>query len=156
MNFLPICVNVEGRKVLMVGGGGVACEKLKTLLKYTRDITVCAPEVQEQIKRLGVSFIEGPYTPDLLSAASLVFACTSDRALNRRVRQDAAARGLLTCVADDPEQCDFISPAIYKAGNMSVAVSSNGEDVRRSITWRNAVRDLFNAQLEGPVYAATD
>jgi precorrin-2 dehydrogenase/sirohydrochlorin ferrochelatase len=156
MTFLPVCVNLEGRKLLVIGGGKVACEKLKTLIKYTDQVTVCAPEVRDEIRALGVAVVERAYAPDILAGFSLVFACTNDRELNRRVRQDAAARHLLTCVADDPGNCDFISPAIYKAENMSVAVSSNGEDVRRSVAWRNAIRDLFNMQLEGPVFAAHD
>jgi siroheme synthase-like protein len=146
MAFLPICLNLENRKVLIVGGGRIALQKLKTLVKYTADITVCAPQVLPEIRSLGVSVVESPYSSSMLEGVSLVFACTNHRDINRRVHADAAARHLLVCVADDPSHCDFISPAIYKNGEMSVAVSSSGRNVRRSVAWRNAIQELLDGK----------
>jgi uroporphyrin-III C-methyltransferase len=147
MTFLPICFNLEDRKLLIVGGGKVARAKLKTLIQYTNDITVCAPQVLDEIKAFGVQIIEQAYLPSVLDGFSLVIACTNDPAVNHRVYEDASARGLLTCIADDPAQGDFISPAIYKQGEMSVAVSSNGRDAKRSIAWRNSIQQLFDGSL---------
>ena len=46
MNFLPICLNIENARIVVVGGGKAAEQKLKTLLLYTRNIVVCAPEIR--------------------------------------------------------------------------------------------------------------
>jgi precorrin-2 dehydrogenase / sirohydrochlorin ferrochelatase len=72
-----------------------------------------------------------------------VFACTGDGDLNRRVVSDARRLGILVGAADDPEYCDFISPAIFRKGYMSVAVSSNARNVKKSIAWRDRIEELF-------------
>jgi siroheme synthase (precorrin-2 oxidase/ferrochelatase) len=41
--------------------------------------------------------------------------------------------------------CDFVSPAIYKEGHVTIAVASNGRNVRQSIRIRDRIREL--AQL---------
>jgi len=140
MNFIPICLRITDRKVLIVGGGRVARQKLETLLQYTREVLVRAPEVAQEIEQAGIEVERLPYDPDCLEGMGLVFACTNDRAVNRRVVEDARGRGILVCSADDPGYSDFVSPAIVKAGHMSVAVSSDARDVKRAISWRNSVR----------------
>ena len=143
MKFLPICVRIVDRKVLIVGGGRIALQKLEILLLYTRDVSVRAPEVVHGITQCGVTIDQRHYHPDCLDGIGLVFACTDDRTVNRQVVQDARARGILACSADDPDSCDFVSPAIMKEGGMSVAVSSDARDVRKAISWRNSIRRLL-------------
>jgi len=143
MNFLPICIRIADRKVLIVGGGKIALQKLQTLLLYTRDVLVRAPEVAPEIALSGIAIDGQPYGSECLEGIGLVFACTNDPAVNRRVVCDARARGILVCSADDPEACDFVSPAIFKEGHMSIAVSSDARDVKKAISWRNSIRRLL-------------
>ncbi len=149
--FMPICINMAERRVLMVGGGQVAAHKLKNLLCYTRRITVCAPSISETIAaEEGLTLIRRPYDAALLEGVDVVYACTDDPEVNLRVRRDALDRRLLVCVADHPKACDFISPAIYRRGEMTVAVSSNGTHVRRSLQWRDRIRALLeNDPVDG-------
>lgn len=140
MNFLPICVNVDGAHIVIVGGGGVALQKVKAVVQYTQNITVCAPEVNSEIKNFGLNVLQQHYSPGVLEGAMLAYACTNDGPLNRRIRDDAHRLGILVNVADNPELCDFISPAIFKEGTMSVAVSSNGGQVNASVALRNTIR----------------
>ncbi len=144
MNFMPICLNVENSRIVVVGGGRIAEQKLKTLLQYTRNIVVCALEISPAIRALGIEFLQKAYAQEILDGASIVYACTNDKSLNRKIASDAKGRHLLACAVDDPESCDFISPAIYRRDHMSVAVSSNAKDVRRSIRWRNHIAEVFS------------
>jgi len=139
MNFLPLCLDVSTRKVLLVGGGKVAAQKLKTLGAYAQNIWVVAPDILPSIQSQAVRCLHQPYDPSVLIGADLVYACTDDRAVNRGVVEDARQAGVLVNAADDPTVCDFISPAVFKSGRMSVAVSSNGEDPQRSVQWRNTL-----------------
>jgi len=147
MIFLPLCLNIQNRRILVVGGGNVAAQKLSTLCLYGADITVAAPEIGEAVRRFPVRTVERAYSDGLLDGMGLVFACTDDRELNRRIGEAARQRGILVNVADDPAFCDFISPAVYKEGDMSVAVSSNARDVRRSVAWRNEIRKIAQERL---------
>jgi precorrin-2 dehydrogenase / sirohydrochlorin ferrochelatase len=146
MNFLPICLNIENARIVVVGGGKAAEQKLKTLLLYTHNIIVCAPEILRSIHALPVTLIEKPYEEAVLESARLVYACTDDRDINRKIAADAKQRHILVCVADDPEFCDLISPAIYKKDSMSVAVSSNAQNVKRSVAWRNRIAEQLKSE----------
>jgi precorrin-2 dehydrogenase/sirohydrochlorin ferrochelatase len=143
MNFMPICLNIENARIVVVGGGKASEQKLKTLLLYTRNITVCAPEILESIQALPVTLLKQSYKEELLKGAQMVYACTNDRNINRQIALDAKRLRILVCVADDPEFCDFISPAICKKEHMSVAVSSNAQDVKRSVAWRNRIAETL-------------
>ncbi len=60
-----------------------------------------------------------------------------------QIKKDAEKLNCLVNVVDDPELCDFISPAIYKENEMTVAVSSNGQNVLKSIEWRNKIEKFI-------------
>jgi precorrin-2 dehydrogenase / sirohydrochlorin ferrochelatase len=148
MNFLPVCLNIDNAGIIVVGGGKAAEQKLKTLLLYTRHITVCAPEIRRSIQVLPVTCLKQSYKEEVLEGARIVYACTNDRNINRQIATDARRRQILACVADDPEFCDFISPALYKKDHMSVAVSSNARDVKRSVAWRNRIAEAFEKEMQ--------
>lgn len=76
----------------------------------------------------------------------LIYACTNIRELNQQIKNDAHQLGRLINVVDKPDECDFVSPAIYRNKNISVAVSSNGQNVYKSIQVRNAIRDFLDNQ----------
>ncbi len=139
--FLPLNIRVDDKKILFVGGGKIALHKIRTIEQYTRNITILAPEISEDLSGKGFTEIRKLYEPSDLEGCFLVYASTNDNAVNRRVKDDAAARGIMVNVVDNRELSDFISPAIIKKGEMTVAVSSNGENVKKSVEWRNRLRD---------------
>ncbi len=141
--FLPICLNIAKGPITVIGGGRVAKQKLATLIQYTMNIRVAAKNILPEIRSMDLECLEQEYASEHLSGAMLVFACTNDSAVNHRIATDARARRIPVCVADDPAFCDFVSPAIYKREEMSVAVSSNAKDVRASVAWRNRIREIF-------------
>ena len=79
----------------------------------------------------------------------LVIAATSDRAVNERVYRDAEARGMLCNVADVPELCNFILPAVHREGPIAVAVSTGGASPALAKRLRCQI-----AELVGPEHAA--
>lgn len=143
MVFLPIAINITGKKILIIGGGNVGLHKATLLMRYADTATVISPTFLDGFKLLPFTLIEKRYEPSDLLGAFLVYVCTEDEELNRRIKRDAEALGILTSVCDNPALCDFISPAIHQDGNVSVAVTSNGEDVRRSIAVRDKIKHLL-------------
>ena len=144
MTFLPVCINITGKNILVVGGGRIAAHKLKTLLKFTNNIVALAPEISDEINNLNIEIIQKKYSPDFLNNFFLIYACTNNSKLNLTIKSDANKLGILVNVCDSPENCDFTSPAIFKQQNMSVAVSSNAEDVKKSIKWRNKIKKILD------------
>ena len=139
--FLPLNIRVDDKKILFVGGGRIALHKIQTIEQYTRNITILAPEISDDLRGKGFIEIVKRYEPSDLDGYFLVYASTNDNEVNRRVKDDAAVRGIMVNVVDNRELSDFISPAIIKKGEMTVTVSSNGSNVKKSVEWRNRLRD---------------
>ena len=120
------CIDLDGRSVLVVGGGRLAHEKTRGLLDCGAAVTVVAPEVTAALAGLPVAIHRRPYRRSDLDGCYLVVAATSDSAVNTRVFLDAEARALLCNVVDVPELCSFILPALHREDPITVAVSTGG------------------------------
>jgi siroheme synthase-like protein len=120
------CLDLEGRRCVVVGGGAVAAEKVAGLLTCAARVTVVAPELHDDLREAPIQWRRRGYRATDLAGAFLVIAATDDRSVNERVHHDAEARGLLCNVADVPELCNFILPAVHREGPIAVAVSTGG------------------------------
>jgi precorrin-2 dehydrogenase / sirohydrochlorin ferrochelatase len=124
--FYMACLDLEGRRCLVVGGGAVALEKVRGLLECGARVTVVAPQIVDELAALDVELRRRRYRSSDLDGRFVVVAATSNASLNRRVSREAEARSLLCNVADVPELCSFILPAILRRDPIAVAVSTGG------------------------------
>jgi siroheme synthase-like protein len=147
--YYPLFADLAGRRCLVVGGGPVAAEKARGLLDCGAVVAVVAPDIDDGLRRLGVELAERPYRSSDLDGCFLAVAATSDTEVNGRVFADAEARRLLCNVADVPELCSFILPAVHREGPLAIAVSTGGA----SPALAQRIRDEAAARY-GPEYAA--
>ncbi len=140
-SFMPIAIDVNDKKVLLIGGGKVAMHKIDILLQYANHIEVVALEIDDELKRKVSRWQEKAYQESDLDGSVIVYACTNIKELNAQVKADAAKRNILVNVVDNPAECDFVSPAIYKRNFVSVAVSSNARNVYKAIEVRNKIKE---------------
>jgi siroheme synthase-like protein len=128
--YYPIFLNVQGKKCVVVGGGQVALRKVKILLDGGANVFVISPtphpETKKLSKRKAIHLIQRDYKAGDLKDAVISLACTDVKGVNRKVADEAKRAEVLVNVADDPEQSDFISPSLFKRGNLTVAVSTAG------------------------------
>jgi uroporphyrin-III C-methyltransferase/precorrin-2 dehydrogenase/sirohydrochlorin ferrochelatase len=127
----PVSLEVKNRRVLVVGGGGVALRKVQGLIEEGARVTVIAPEVVEPLAEMadrGELVLEKrQYDGDADRSWALVFAATDDREINAWVFRDAEEAGVWCNVADDPELCSFHLPARVRRGPLQIAIGSAGE-----------------------------
>jgi precorrin-2 dehydrogenase/sirohydrochlorin ferrochelatase len=138
------CLDVDGRRCLVVGGGSVGLEKTKGLLDCGAVVTVVAPEIEPDLQLLPVRWRQKRYESADLEGSFVVVAATPDRSVNRRVFADAEARSLLCNVVDDPELCSFILPAVHRRDPIALAVSTGGA----SPALAKRLRDELGAQID--------
>jgi precorrin-2 dehydrogenase/sirohydrochlorin ferrochelatase len=149
-NLFSIELNLEGRNVLVVGGGRIALRKVKTLIPTGARITVVAPQFDPEFNALcrhserseessqftnsafaelslSITLKQRPYEPLDLRGVFMVFICTDQPAVNAQVSNDARARRILVNNACDYLDGDFIVPARMDFGeNIAVTVSTQG------------------------------
>jgi siroheme synthase-like protein len=147
----PVVLRVEGRPVLVVGGGAVAAGKVRGLLAAGARVTVVAPDVHASMPD-GVRIERRRYRRRDLRGQQLVFAATGDPGVNQRVFDQAGRRGLWVCSVDDPDRCSFALPAIHRDGPVVIAVTTGGA----SPTLAQAVRDRCVAAVPGDLGAVAD
>lgn len=143
MDFLPINIRISDAHILMVGGGRVATHKACILSRFTDRVKVVAPHISDSIKQLAFRWEERAFEEADLEGTTLLFVCTGNHDLNHAIHAMARIRGILTSVCDAPEECDFTSPAIFRQGDLTISVASDGKDVRRSIRVRNRVKEAI-------------
>ena len=83
-------------------------------------------ETKEILSRPPVSFSCREFSEQDLDGVFLAIACTSSRAVNGRIADLCADRGILCNIADQPEKSTFIVPATVSRGDLSIAVSTAG------------------------------
>ncbi|HOO72770.1 MAG TPA: bifunctional precorrin-2 dehydrogenase/sirohydrochlorin ferrochelatase [Spirochaetota bacterium] len=130
--YYPVMLNLSGKRTVVVGGGEVACRKVRDLLDAGALVTVISPEVHADIEKIArengeMISIEGrKYEPGDLRGASLVFSATDDSAVNREVFREAEQLNIFINAVDDPDNCSFIVPSSIRRGDLIVAVSTSG------------------------------
>jgi precorrin-2 dehydrogenase/sirohydrochlorin ferrochelatase len=122
----PVNLIVAGRRCIVVGGGSVAARKAAALVDAGAEVTVVAPAVCDEVRRLGVRVVERAYRAEDLDGAWLAIGATDDPGVNRRLDADGRAARVWVNAADDPEACSFTLPAVLRRGPVTVAVSTAG------------------------------
>ena len=129
MDYLPMFARLEGRPVLLVGGGEVALRKARLLLAAGARITLVSPAIEPEFHEFAGRFthVAARFDPAHLAGQILVVAATDDLEVNALVYQSATERGLFVNLVDDPERSSFIFPSIIDRSPIVVAVSSGGK-----------------------------
>ena len=143
------CLDLRGRDCLVVGGGRVAAEKVHGLLDCGADVTVVAPEIDDELRATTARLVERPFMRSDVVGRFLVIAATSDRGVNAAVSSAAGERVTPCNVADDPELCSFILPAIVRRDPIVVGVSTGGASPALAQRIRDDVEDLLGPKHAG-------
>ncbi len=145
MSYLPISVNVENKKILIVGGGKVARQKIKNILPFTTNITVLAPDIDDELFMMDeLTIIQDSYDKDYLANHFLVYACTDSEKVNQQISVDTESKGILCNRADNAIFSDFISSAIAQNDSFTVGVNSKEKDIRKTLALKNEIEELLN------------
>ncbi|TWD95669.1 precorrin-2 dehydrogenase [Neobacillus bataviensis] len=147
----PIMLQLDGKKVVVIGGGKVAERKVRGLLGTGAQVVVISPEATGEIHTL---FLDGKivwekkfFSEEDLRGAALIFAATDDKDINQSVKSLAEKQQLVT-VADDPDISDFHLPAHVQRGRLSIAVSTGGASPTLAKKLRAELEQLFDERYE--------
>ncbi|MBC7632362.1 uroporphyrinogen-III C-methyltransferase [Aeromicrobium sp.] len=144
----PLTLRMNGRKVVVIGGGLVATRRSLSLLDSGARVTVVSPTVSESlgssIGRGDVDWVPRRYQAGDLDGAWLVQPATDDPEVDGQVCDDATASQIWCLKGGDPDHASAWTPAVARVDDVTIAVSGGG-DARRASTLRDGVAAALQA-----------
>ena len=138
----PVFLKLDGRPVLIVGGGSVAAAKLEGLLAEGAKVTVVAPDMRPEFERVGVTRRRRPFEPhDLDGMWWVVAAAPAD--VNEQVVAAAERRQLYVNAVDDPPHATAYLGGVVRRDGVTVAFSTSG----RAPALAGLMREALDAWL---------
>ncbi len=142
----PLFLSLDGKKIVVIGGGRIAARRIRILTGFTQCVTVIAPEVDDSLLPLEeagqVRILRKPFSPEDVEGAFLVLAA-ADAAVNEEVCAACRARGIPVNVSSDRSACDFYFPGIAKKGSLVAGVTASGLDHAGARKLTEAIRRLL-------------
>jgi precorrin-2 dehydrogenase/sirohydrochlorin ferrochelatase len=152
MSYYPVLIHLEGKQVIVVGGGSVAERKIEKLLEYGAGVHVVSRDLTPRLRKYKeegtIGFLGHHFREDYLEEAFMVIAATDDPTLNHEVSEKAKVKGLLVNAVDQPSDCNFIVPSILRRGDLLIAVSTSGKSPALAKKVREALEESFGKEYE--------
>ncbi len=130
MAYFPMLIDFRDKKILVVGGGNIASEKLEKLVEFTKEITVIAKELnstsQQIIKEHCLTLYQRPYHKGDIKGFDIVIVATDSLALQKEIFEESRSHHILVNSVDNTDYCDFIFPSYIKRGDLTIAFSTSG------------------------------
>ena len=152
MSYYPVLIQLDGKRVIVVGGGTVAERKIETLLEYGAAVQVISRELTPRLRKYSqegaIGFLGQEFNEESLEEAFMVITATDDPRLNHQVSEKAKEKGLLVNAVDQPSDCNFILPSILRRGDLLIAVSTSGKSPALAKKVREALEERFGNEYE--------
>jgi hypothetical protein len=151
----PVFLKLERLRLLIIGGGFVALEKLKAVAQNSpsTSIHLVGISVQDKIYEIAegltnITIEERPYTITDIERADIIIAAVNDIIMSEIIQNDAHLAGRLVNVADKPELCDFYLSSIVKKGNLKIAISTNGKSPTIAKRMKEVMNEIIPDEME--------
>jgi len=152
MSYFPALIKLEEKKILVIGGGKIATDKISHILDFTKNITIIAPKinnkVEDFIKTYSLEFKKREYKDGDIDGSDLVVVATDDLKLQKRVFLECEKRNILCNSVDSIDYCNFIFPSYIKRGDLVISFSTSGSSPSLSKYLRRAFERLLPKDIE--------
>jgi siroheme synthase-like protein len=152
MSLFPMFVKLDGRRVVVVGGGEIAAGKIAGLLQADARVRIVSPTLNSALAALvrdnKIEWSKKEFAPEDLEDAFLVIAATSIPSVNEAVYHAADERGLLCNAVDDIQNCHFYYGSIVQRGDLQIAISTNGKSPALAQRLRKELETQFGPEYE--------
>jgi uroporphyrin-III C-methyltransferase / precorrin-2 dehydrogenase / sirohydrochlorin ferrochelatase len=130
LSSFPAFFKVAGRTVVIVGNGEEALAKCRLVEKTYATIRLFAPDAEPQLLAFvvqnSVDHRTVKVTLDTIKDAALVFAATGNDEEDRAIVALARSLRIPANAVDQPDQCDFYTPALVTRAPVAVAIGTEG------------------------------
>lgn len=150
--YFPLFVDLSDKKILVVGGGTVATRRVKTLLSFTKEITVIAPKMTEELYRMvKMDVVNGDFREVKktdFADVYMVLACTDDDEVNDNIYRICKDMGIYVNLANDKKKCDFFFPGIVRKDEAVVGITASGLNHTKAKRIREEIQSALEKVAE--------
>lgn len=130
LSVFPAFFRVEGKVAAVFGNGEEAFAKVRLLLNTQARIVAYAekPEADYHAYLIAnrIETVRAGFAAGQVLGAVLVFAATGDAARDRSIVDAARAERVPANAVDQPDYCDFFTPALVNRAPVAVAIGTEG------------------------------
>lgn len=151
--WFPLFINLENKKVLVIGGGKVAAKKIEKILEYGADITVVTENVvEEKLLKLENVKIENNQKIEndkakiekLVKGYFLVIAATDNEELNENIANVCDSNGMLINNVSSKVKMNAMFGGIVKNNEFQIAISTSGKNCKRSRAMKSEIQKVLD------------
>ena len=151
--WFPLFVNLENKKVLVIGGGKIAYKKITKILEYSANVTIVTEKIEEEkllqlenVKIVDNKRIENDkdIIGELVKDYFLVIAATNDEELNENIAKICDSRGVLINNISSKTEMNAMFGGIVKNDEFQIAVSTGGKNCRRSRAMKSEIQKILD------------
>ena len=147
MGYFPAFLKLDNQKILLVGGGNIAYEKLVHLLDFTNSVDIVAKELSKEmmqkVEALRLNYEKRAYKEGDISQYAIVIVAVDDIALQGAIFEESKKYKCLCNAVDSVDYCDFIFPSYIKQDDLTIAVSTSGASPAMAKHLRRYLQELI-------------
>ena len=128
-------LNLQNKKIIVIGGGKEAQKRIKSILNQNCDITIISDTINSQINKLikakkiklkKQKITDTKFISEL--KPNIIVTTTDDKKINQKIINTAKRKKIIVYSSDNPEDSDFSNPAIIDLQNMiQIAIFTGGK-----------------------------
>lgn len=152
---LPLSFNLDGRRILLVGGGRAATEKFEQLRRTAAILAIVSPGFSDEFTRLlaepttaQITLEQREFLESDLDDVFMVFSAVDDDAIAEQIYRLAREKRILINSADDKSRCDFYTNALIDRGSVQLSVSTGGRFAGLAAVLRRHLEDMLPQELD--------
>ncbi|GFE48863.1 uroporphyrinogen-III C-methyltransferase [Roseobacter cerasinus] len=158
MKSFPMFIRTSGRRVVILGGGEQAAQKMRLILKSDAQIEIAAPALDPELKGVvgagRAQWHRGGIAPEFFRGAAMGFIATGCPGLDASLHALAQEAGCPVNVVDQPALCDLTTPSIVDRDPVVVAIGSEGTAPVLARQIKTRVEEVLPPTLGGLAAAA--
>lgn len=151
LSYFPAFLKLDDKKILIVGGGKIAYEKLGHLQDFTSNISVVSLEICDEMKRVieekNLHFEKRGYQKGDIKEFAIVVVAIDDISLQAEIFKESKEYSCLCNCVDSSEYCDFIFPSYIKSGDLTVAISTSGASPAVAKQLKTYIKSLIPSDI---------
>lgn len=152
MSFFPAYLNITDKKILVIGGGNIAAEKLGRLVEFTKNIVIISPKINEDTKNIveihQLLWIQKYYESGDVDFYDIIISAIDDIPKQTEIYAECKSKRILCNSVDKIEMCDFIFPSFIKKGDLTISFSTGGVSPSLAKYLRMAIETLIPKNIE--------